>query len=68
MARVSGSVILQVTVNEEGDVVDVRVLRGHPLLNDACIHAVRQWKYSPTLLNGEPVPVSATVTVFFNLR
>jgi protein TonB len=68
MARVSGSVILQVTVNEDGEVTDVRVLRGHPLLNDACIDAVRQWKYSPTLLNGEPVPVSATVTVFFNLR
>jgi protein TonB len=68
MARVSGTVILQVTVSEEGDVTDVRVLRGHPLLNDASVNAVRQWKYSPTLLNGEPVPVSATVTVFFNLR
>jgi len=37
-------------------------------LNDAAESAVRQWKYSPTLLNGEPVPVIATVTVIFNLK
>ena len=67
-ARVSGVVILQVTVDEEGSVSDVRTLRGHPLLDDAAITAVKQWKYSPTLLNNEPVPVIATVTVIFNLR
>ncbi len=42
--------------------------RGHPLLDDAAVQAVRQWKYSPTLLNGEPVPVVGTVTVVFSLR
>ncbi len=67
-ARVSGVVILQVTVDEEGSVSDIRVLKGHPLLDEEAIRAVRQWKYSPTLLNGEPVPVIATVTVIFNLR
>jgi len=67
-ARVSGVVVLQVTVDEEGNVAELRVLKGHPLLNDAAEAAVRQWKYSPTLLNGEPVPVIATVTVIFNLR
>lgn len=67
-ARVSGVVVLQVTVDEEGNVTEMRVLKGHPLLNDAAEQAVRQWKYSPTLLNGEPVPVIATVTVIFNLR
>jgi protein TonB len=67
-ARVSGVVILQVTVDEEGSVSEVRVLRGHPLLDDEAVRAVKQWKYSPTLLNGEPVPVIATVTVIFNLR
>jgi len=61
-------VVLQVTVDEEGNVAELRVLKGHPLLNDAAEAAVRQWKYSPTLLNGEPVPVIATVTVIFNLR
>jgi protein TonB len=67
-ARVSGVVILEVTVNEEGVVSDVRVLRGYPLLDEEAVRAVRQWRYSPTLLSGEPVPVIATVTVVFNLR
>ena len=67
-ARISGVVILEVTVDEEGNVADIRVLRGHPLLDEEAVRAVRQWKYSPTLLSGEPVPVIATVTVIFNLR
>lgn len=67
-ARVSGTVILQVTVDEEGNVTEVRVLSGHPLLDDAAVQAVKRWKYSPTYLNGEPVPVMASVTVIFNLR
>ncbi len=68
MARVSGTVILQVTVDEEGNVTDVRVLSGHPLLDEEAVRAVQQWKYSPTFLNGEPVPVTATVTVIFSLK
>jgi protein TonB len=44
------------------------LIRGHPLLNQSAIDAVRQWQYSPTLLNGEPVPVIATVTVNFVLK
>ena len=67
-ARVTGRVILIVTVDEEGAVSDIRISSGHPLLNDAAVTAVKQWRYSPTLLNGEPVPVTATVTVFFNLK
>jgi protein TonB len=67
-ARVQGKVVLVVTVDEEGNVSDIRVTSGHPLLDDAALSAVRQWKYSPTLLNGEPVPVIATVTVIFNLK
>ncbi len=67
-ARVQGQVVLVVTVDEEGNVTDIRVTKGHPLLNDAATSAVKQWKYSPTLLNGEPVPVIANVTVFFNLK
>src|SRR5881397_3603772 len=64
-ARISGVVILQVTVSEAGDVSDARTLRGHPLLDGAAVEAVRQWRYSPTLLNGEPVPVIATVSIAF---
>ena len=67
-ARVRGLVLLQVTVDEEGKVTEVRVIRGHPLLNQAAIDAVSQWRYSPTLLNGEPTPILATVSVNFVLR
>jgi protein TonB len=67
-ARIQGIVLLQVTVGEAGNVTDIKVIRGHPLLNDGAVAAVRKWKYSPTLLNGEPVPVIATVTVNFILR
>jgi protein TonB len=65
---VQGDVILQVTVSKEGNVADARVLRGHEALNDAAVNAVKQWKYSPTYLNGEPVPVIATVTIAFKLE
>jgi len=47
---------------------DVRVLRSRPLLDAAAIDAVRQWRFTPTLLNGQPVPVVMTVTVAFKLR
>ena len=47
---------------------DVNVLRSVPLLDEAAIAAVRQWQYTPTLLNGVPVPVIMTVTVNFSLR
>ena len=67
-ARVQGVVLLQVTVDETGNVSDLKIIRGHPLLNQAAVDAVKQWKYSPTLLNGEPVPVIATVTVNFLLN
>jgi protein TonB len=48
-------------------VVDVKLLRGIPLLDQAAIEAVRQWAYQPTLLNGVPVPVIMTVTVSFRI-
>jgi TonB family protein len=67
-ARVSGLILLQATTDEKGNVIDVKVLRGHPLLNQSAITAVSQWTYSPTLLEGKPVPVVATVTVNFVVR
>lgn len=67
-ARISGMVVPQIQVDEEGRVGEVRVLSGHPLLREAALAAVRQGKYSPTLLNGEPVPVTGTVTVVFSLK
>ncbi len=66
-ARVQGSVILQVMVDEKGNVTDVRVVRGHPLLESAAVEAVQKWKYKPTFLNGQPVAVISNVVVTFTL-
>jgi periplasmic protein TonB len=66
-ARVQGVVILECTISPQGKVTDVKVLRGIPLLDEAAIDAVKQWVYTPTLLNGVPVPVIMTVTVNFKL-
>ena len=67
-AGVGGIVILEAVIGEDGAVRDVRVLRSIPLLDGAAIDAVRQWRFTPTLLNGQPVPVVMTVTVAFKLR
>jgi len=64
-ARVQGVVILECTISPQGKVTEVKVLRGIPLLDQAAIDAVEQWVYTPTLLNGVPVPVIMTVTVNF---
>jgi len=66
-ARVQGVVILECTISPQGRVTDVKVLRGIPLLDAAAQEAVKQWVYTPTLLNGVPVPVIMTVTVNFRL-
>ncbi len=66
-ARVQGVVILECTISPEGKIVEVKVLRGVPLLDEAAVTAVKQWEYTPTLLDGIPVPVIMTVTVNFRL-
>ena len=66
-ARVQGVVILECVINQDGRVSDVKVLRGNPLLDESAAEAVKQWVYSPTLLNGQPVQVIMTVTVNFKL-
>ncbi|MEW5982269.1 MAG: energy transducer TonB [Acidobacteriota bacterium] len=66
--RVQGAVTLEVTISQEGDVTDPRVLKSIPLLDEAAIDAVKQWKYTPATLNGAPVPVIMTVIVTFSLR
>ncbi|MCC7124682.1 MAG: energy transducer TonB [Acidobacteria bacterium] len=67
-ARVQGLVIIEATIDVDGRVMGARVLRSIPLLDEAALAAVRQWRYTPTLLNGTPVPVVMTVTVDFRLR
>jgi protein TonB len=67
-ARQEGVVILETIIDVHGGVETVHVLRGYSLLDQAAIDAVRQWRFTPALLNGQPVPVVMTVTVNFSLR
>ena len=67
-ARVQGIVIIEATIGPSGAVQDAKVLRSIPLLDQAALDAVRQWQFTPTLLNGVPVPVIMTVTVQFTLQ
>jgi periplasmic protein TonB len=68
LVKVQGIVIVEATIGPTGKVQDAKVLRSHPLLESAALDAVRQWEFTPTLLNGNPVPVVMTVTVDFRLR
>jgi protein TonB len=67
-ARKDGVVILETVIDVRGSVESVRVLRSVPLLDEAAVAAVKQWRFTPALLNGEPVPVVMTVTVNFKLQ
>jgi protein TonB len=67
-AHVDGVVLLEATVTATGDVIDVKVISGPPMLIPAAIKAVQEWKYEPTFINGRPVPVILTATVNFSLR
>jgi len=67
-ARVQGVVILEARVDTRGRVASVKVLRGQPVLDDPAVAAVRQWRYRPLLLNGEPTEFILTLTVSFQLR
>jgi TonB family protein len=66
--KVQGIVIIEARIDRDGTVTDARILRSVPPLDDAALEAVRQWEFTPTLLNGEPVPVVMTVTVNFTLQ
>jgi periplasmic protein TonB len=67
-ARVEGVVILEAVIDAQGRVASVRVLRSIALLDEAAVDAVKQWRFTPALLNSEPVPVVMTVTVNFTLQ
>lgn len=67
-AHVEGYVIIEAVLGADGQVREARVLRSVPLLDAAALAAVEQWQFTPTLLNGQAVPVVMTVTVVFSLR
>jgi protein TonB len=66
-ARIQGSVILQAEISKEGSIENLRLISGHPMLAPSAIEAVKQWRYKPYFLNGEPVEVETQITVNFSL-
>lgn len=66
-ARIWGTVVIECVIDQNGDVTQLKLVSGHPLLVQAAFDAVKQWKYSPTLLNGKPVAVEMHVYVTFSL-
>jgi TonB family protein len=67
-ARASGTVAVEILVDEDGDVISAKAVNGHPLLQQAAVEAARQAKFSPTRLSGRPVKVSGFVTYNFALE
>ncbi len=66
-ARVQGEVVLSAIINTNGQIQNLQLVSGHPMLVPAAIAAVKQWRYKPYLLNGQPVEVETTITVIFSL-
>jgi periplasmic protein TonB len=66
-ARIQGEVLLQALISKQGTIENLRVISGHPMLVAAAVEAVRQWRYRPYVLNGEPVEVDTQITVNFLL-
>jgi len=68
IAHVEGSVLAEARITQSGTIDSLRIISGNPLLTQAVIDAVKQWRYQPTLLNGEPIDVITTITVNFKLN
>src|SRR5205809_4917042 len=66
-ARIQGTVLLQAQISKEGTIEHLTLISGHPMLAPAAIEAVKQWRYKPYILNGEPVEVDTQITVNFTL-
>ena len=66
-ARIQGNVVLQAEISKDGTIENLRLMSGHPMLAPSAIEAVKQWRYKPYFLNGEPVEVETVVTVNFTL-
>jgi protein TonB len=66
-ARIQGTVVLHAIIAQDGTVQELKYVSGPPLLVQSAMDAVKQWRYQPTLLNGEPVKVDTVITVIFTL-
>jgi periplasmic protein TonB len=67
-ARVQGEVVLSAIIDANGQITNLQLVSGHPMLVPAALAAVREWRYKPYLLNGQPVEVETTITVIFSLQ
>lgn len=67
IAHVQGDVVLQALISKQGSIENLRAVSGHPILIQAAMDAVKQWRYRPYMLNGEPVEVETTITVRFHM-
>jgi len=67
IARIQGEVVLKAIINVNGEIENLQLVTGHPMLVPAALAAVRQWRYKPYLLNGQPVEVETSITVTFVL-
>jgi protein TonB len=66
-ARIQGTVRLEAVISKDGTIEELKLVSGHPLLVQAAMDAVKQWRYQPTMLNGVPVEVITTIDVNFTL-
>jgi TonB family protein len=67
IAHIQGDVVLQVTINRRGQIQRTRIVSGHPILVQAAMDAVKEWRYKPFLVAGEPANVETTVRVKFRM-
>ena len=65
-AKASGVVLVQITINESGEVINAQIIRSHPLFNDAALQAAKQWRFKPTELSGVPVKTQGILTFNFD--
>jgi protein TonB len=66
-ARIQGTVVLQALIGKDGSIQNLHVVSGHPMLTNSALEAVKEWRYKPYYLNGEPVEVETTINVNFTL-
>jgi TonB family protein len=66
--RIQGDVLLQARIDTKGNIVNLKVVQGDPILVAAAVDAVKQWRYRPYILKGEPVEVETTIRVQFHMR
>jgi len=67
-ARIQGDVVIDAVIDTSGNVVQMKVVSGHPLLISAALEAVRHWRYQPTFLDEEPVSIELNVTIHFSMQ